>query len=380
MSENNIPSPAFILEEKLLRRNLELIQHVAKTADVEIIVAFKGFAMWSAFPIVREYVKGATASSLYESQLCVDEMKTLAHTYAAAYHPAEFDGIMQNSSHITFNSVKQFETYYPKTLTADHKISCGLRVNPEWSDVETDLYNPSSPKSRLGILHENLPDELPEGVEGFHFHVLCESSSYALENVLKAFEEKYAKYIPQLKWINMGGGHLMTRKDYDTNHLIKILKAFKAKHNIHVILEPGSAFAWETGDLVGQVLDIVGGRGLKTAMLDVSFTAHMPDTLEMPYRPRITGAKNPDENSKEEHLYRLGGVSCLAGDFMEVYDFGKELQIGDQIIFKDMIHYTMVKTTMFNGVQHPAIAIQRTDGTVDVVREFTYEDYKRRLS
>ncbi len=377
---NNIPSPSFILDEKLLRQNLDTIQRVAKSAEVEIILAFKGFAMWSAFPIVREYINGATASSLYESQLCVDEMKTLAHTYAAAYHPAEFEGIIKNSKHIVFNSLKQFQTYYPETQKADHKVSCGLRVNPEWSDVETELYNPSSPKSRLGILHEKLPEKLPEGVEGFHFHVLCESNSYALENVLVAFEEKYAKYIPQLKWINMGGGHLMTRKDYDTEHLIKILKEFKAKHNIHIILEPGSAFAWETGDLNAQVLDIIDGRELKTAMLDVSFTAHMPDTLEMPYRPKVTGAKDPDETSNPDHVFRLGGVSCLAGDYMEEYDFGKKLEIGDNIVFKDMIHYTMVKTTMFNGVQHPAIGIKRMDGTVHIIREFTYEDYKRRLS
>lgn len=380
MIDSLIPSPSFILEESLLRRNLEIIKNVAKSADVEIILAFKGFAMWSAFPIVREYIKGATSSSLYESQLCVDEMKSLAHTYAAAYHPAEFDGIMKNSSHIVFNSMAQFETYYPKTQSSDHPISCGLRVNPEWSDVETELYNPSSPKSRLGILHENLPKALPSGVEGFHFHVLCESTSFALEKTLEAFEERFAQYIPQLKWINMGGGHLMTRKDYDTDHLIRILKAFKEKHNIHVILEPGSAFAWETGDLVAQVLDIVDGRNLKTALLDVSFTAHMPDTLEMPYRPKIVDAKDPESSSKPDHLYRLGGVSCLAGDFMEMYDFGKKLAIGNQIIFKDMIHYTMVKTTMFNGVQHPAIVIKRQDGKIDLVREFTYEDYKRRLS
>lgn len=378
MNYANIPSPAFVLEEKLLRKNLSLIKHVQDQAGIEIIVAFKGFAMWSAFPIVREYITGATASSLYESQLCVDEMKTLAHTYAAAYVPKDFPQIVQNSKHIVFNSLSQFERFYPETLKANHKVSCGIRVNPEKSDVEVDLYNPSSPKSRLGILSEKLPEVLPEGIEGLHFHVLCESTSYALEETLAAFEAKYQQYFSQIKWVNMGGGHLMTREGYDTEHLIAILKAFKAKHNVDIILEPGSAFAWETGVLVAEVLDIVEGRNLKTAMLDVSFTAHMPDTLEMPYRPRIVDAQEPTQQS--EHLYRLGGVSCLAGDFMEVYDFNKPLNIGDKVIFKDMIHYTMVKTTMFNGVNHPAIAIINQEGHLQVVREFNYLDYKNRLS
>jgi carboxynorspermidine decarboxylase len=244
--------------------------------------------------------------------------------------------------------------------------------------VETDLYNPSSPNSRLGVLQEHLPHKLPAGIEGMHFHVLCESDSYSLEKTLKAFEQRFGKYIPQLKWINMGGGHLMTSKGYNFEHLIKTLNNFRKKHNIRVILEPGSAFAWETGVLLSHVLDIVQSRNVKTVILDVSFTAHMPDTLEMPYRPKITGAKEPDKNSK--HLYRLGGISCLAGDFMEEYDFGRELKIGDKIIFEDMIHYTMVKTTMFNGVNHPAIAIWTKDNELKVVRKFGYDDYKGRLS
>ncbi|MGY6648074.1 carboxynorspermidine decarboxylase [Wenyingzhuangia sp. IMCC45574] len=380
MDTTHIPSPSFVLNETLFRNNLQLIKKVADEAGIEIILAFKGFAMWSAFPIVKEYINGATASSLYESQLCVDKMGALAHTYAAAYHPDEFDGIVKNSSHIVFNSLTQFHTYYAKTQNAAHAISCGLRVNPEYSDVSTDLYNPSSPKSRLGILHENLPNTLPKGVEGMHVHVLCESNSYALEKTMLAFEEKFGKYIPQLKWVNFGGGHLMTRKGYNTQHLISILKAFKEKHRIDIILEPGSAFAWETGVLVAQVLDIVKGRGIQTAMLDVSFTAHMPDTLEMPYRPNIINVKDPNSKSKRAHLYRLGGVSCLAGDFMEAYDFGKELNIGDCVVFKDMIHYTMVKTTMFNGVNHPSIVIEKTNGELEIVKRFTYNDYKNRLS
>jgi len=378
MDYSKIPSPCFVLDEKKLRKNLELIDHVQKQAGVEIILAFKGFAMWSAFPMVLEYVKGATASSLYEARLCFEEMKTRAHVFSPAYFPKEFPELIRYSSHLVFNSFDQFHRFYPETLKADHPISCGIRVNPEYSDVHTDLYNPSSPKSRLGVLKDFFPDELPEGIEGLHFHVLCESTSFALDNALKALEEHFGNYLKKVKWVNMGGGHLLTREGYAVEHLIQILKAFKEKHQVKIILEPGSAFAWETGVLVSTVLDIVESRGAKTAVLDVSFTAHMPDTLEMPYRPRIIGAKEPDQNSL--HSYRLGGVSCLAGDYMEAYDFGKALQVGDRIIFEDMIHYTMVKTTMFNGVQHPSIAIWKKNNELELVREFSYQDFKERLS
>jgi len=378
MDVNKITLPAYVLDEKLLRKNLELINYVQKQAGIEIILAFKGFAMWSAFPLVRQYISGATASSLYEAQLCYEEMKTRAHVYAPAYLPSEFNDLLNYSSHIVFNSLNQFNKFYPKTQKAAHPISCGLRINPEYSDVETDLYNPSSPLSRLGILKEFMPQVLPDGVEGLHFHVLCESNSYSLEKTLIALEKHFGKYLHQLKWINMGGGHLMTRKDYDIEHLIQVLNRFKEKYNIHIILEPGSAFAWETGVLISEVLDIVESRGVKTAILNVSFTAHMPDTLEMPYRPRIVGAKEPTNDSNT--VYRLGGLSCLAGDFMEPYDFGKELMIGDKVIFEDMIHYTMVKTTMFNGVNHPDIGIWKEDNTYNLVRKFNYSDFKSRLS
>jgi carboxynorspermidine decarboxylase len=375
---SKIPSPAFVLDEKLLRKNLELIDRVQKEAGIEVILAFKGFAMWSAFPLVREYVSGATASSLYEARLCFEEMKTRAHVYSPVYFEKEYDELLGYSNHIVFNSINQFTKYYSRTQKADHPISCGIRVNPEFSDVETDLYNPSAPGSRLGVGIDEFPDELPEGIEGIHFHVLCESDSYSLENVLEKLESKFAKYLHQVKWVNMGGGHLMTRKGYDHQHLIDLLSNFRKKYDVKVILEPGSAFAWETGVLVSTVQDIVEHKGVKTALLDVSFTAHMPDTLEMPYRPKIVGASDPDKNS--EHLYRLGGPSCLAGDFMEAYNFGHKLEIGEQIIFLDMIHYTMVKTTMFNGVNHPAIAIWKEDNTLQIVREFNYHDFKSRLS
>lgn len=334
--------------------------------------------MWSAFPLVREYLSGATASSLFEARLCFEEMHTLAHTYAPVYFEREFEELMNYSRHIVFNSFTQFEKFYPETLKAGHPISCGIRVNPEFSDVETDLYNPSAAGSRLGVGIENMPNELPKGIEGIHFHVLCESDSYSLEKVLEKFEANFGKYLSQVKWVNMGGGHLMTRKGYDHEHLIKLLKAFSEKYKVKVILEPGSAIAWETGVLVSTVQDIVEHKGIRTAILDVSFTAHMPDTLEMPYRPKIIGAGEPTKESK--HLFRLGGVSCLAGDFMEAYSFDHELQVGEKLILLDMIHYTMVKTTMFNGVNHPAIAIWTEKDELKVVKEFTYHDFKGRLS
>ena len=378
MDYSKIPSPAFVLDEKLLRQNLELINRVQRDAGIEIILAFKGFAMWSTFPLVREYLSGATASSLFEARLSFEEMKTRAHVYSPVYFENEFDELMGYTSHIVFNSFNQFLKFYPEIKKADHPISCGIRVNPEYSDVETDLYNPSAPGSRLGVGSEEFPEKLPEGIEGIHFHVLCESDSYSLEKVLKNLEIRFGNYLHQVKWVNMGGGHLMTRKGYDHQHLIQLLKKFREKYDVKIILEPGSAIAWETGVLVSTVLDVVAHKGIKTAILDVSFTAHMPDTLEMPYRPKIVGASDPKENSK--YLYRLGGVSCLAGDFMEAYDFEKDLKPGDQVVFLDMIHYTMVKTTMFNGVNHPAIAIWKENETLQIVKQFQYKDFKERLS
>ena len=375
---SRIPSPAFVLDEKLLRKNLELIDRIQKEAGIEIILAFKGFAMWSAFPLVRRYLKGAAASSLNEARLCFEEMKNRAHVYSPVYFENEFDELLKYTSHMVFNSVSQYEKYYKKIQKASHRISCGIRVNPEYSDVETDLYNPSETGSRLGVGSAEFPRELPAGIEGIHFHVLCESDSYNLEKVLQNLEKKFGKHLNCVKWVNMGGGHLMTREGYDHQHLIRLLKNFREKYNVHVILEPGSAIAWDTGVLVSTVKDVVEHRGIKTAILDVSFTAHMPDTLEMPYRPKIVGATEPTEKSR--NLYRLGGVSCLAGDFMEAYDFGHELKPGDQIVFQDMIHYTMVKTTMFNGVGHPVIAIWTEDHELKIVRRFHYEDFKGRLS
>ncbi len=375
-----IPSPCFVLDEALLRKNLELIDGVQREAGVQIILAFKGFAMWSAFPLVRAYLSGATASSLHEARLCFEEMKTRAHTYAVAYLPREFGQIMKYSSHITFNSLSQYRRYRKRLEKHPDKISPGIRVNPGWSPVGTALYNPASPGSRLGEVVENFKGKLPEGVEGLHFHTLCESTSYDLEQTLGYFEERFGRFLPQLKWVNFGGGHLMTRAGYDVAHLVGVLRAFRARYpQLQVILEPGSAIAWDTGVLVATVLDIVQNKGVKTAILDVSFTAHMPDTLEMPYRPRVRDA-NADPEPSDKHQYRLGGVSCLSGDFMTEYAFPAPLKIGQKIVFEDMIHYTMVKTTTFNGVTHPSIAIWREDGHLDVVRKFNYRDYRNRLS
>ncbi|MCB9305986.1 MAG: carboxynorspermidine decarboxylase [Lewinellaceae bacterium] len=380
MDLKKIPSPCFVLEEARLRKNLELIAGVQREAGVQIILAFKGFAMWSAFPIVREYVNGATASSLHEARLCYEEMKTLSHTYAVAYLPREFGRIMSYSSHITFNSIGQYRRFKKRLEKAERHISPGIRVNPGWSPVGTALYNPAAPGSRLGEPAENFRGTLPEGIEGLHFHTLCESSSYDLETTLGHFEAQFGAFLPSLKWVNFGGGHLMTREGYDVQHLIGVLKSFKSRYpQLQVILEPGSAFAWDTGVLVATVLDIVRNKGVKTAILDASFTAHMPDTLEMPYRPRVRDARS-EISSTDRYCYRLGGVSCLSGDFMEEYAFDKPLKAGQKIVFEDMIHYTMVKTTTFNGVTHPSIAILRPNGDLDVVRKFGYRDYKRRLS
>lgn len=377
MDYHNIPSPSFVLEMSRLRKNLELIRRVRERAGVDIILALKGFSMWRVFPIVGQYLSGATASSLDEARLIYDEMGVRAHTYSPAYLPGDFSEIMRYSAHITFNSLNEFHRYKEQVRNHLEPISMGLRVNPEYSEVETDLYNPASPVSRLGETSDNLGDRLPDGIDGLHFHTLCESSSYTLEKTLEAFEARFSKYFHQLKWVNFGGGHLMTRKDYDVDHLVKLLQDFKQRHTLQVILEPGSAIAWETGVLVASVLDIIENHGVKTAILDVSFTAHMPDTLEMPYRPRIIGATDPVDG---QPTYRIGGVSCLAGDYMEAYSFEKPLQVGDRMVFEDMIHYTMVKTTTFNGVKHPNICILQENGELEIVKQFTHQDFKTRLS
>ena len=378
-------TPYYLLEERLLRRNLALIKQVADEAGVEIILAFKAFALWRTFPIFREYISHTTASSLYEARLATEEFGSKAHTYSPAYTEEEFPQIMACSSHVTFNSLSQFARFRPMVEAAGNPVSCGLRVNPEYSEVEVELYNPCAPGTRFGLTADLLPDELPQGIEGFHCHCHCESDSYQLERTLVHLEEKFGRWLPRLKWLNLGGGHLMTRKDYDTTHLISILKGLRARYpNLRIILEPGSAFAWQTGPLVASVVDIVESRGIRTAILDVSFTCHMPDCLEMPYQPKVRGAATlPPEAVKsatpDQHIYRLGGNSCLSGDYMGSWQFDHELKIGETIYLEDMIHYTTVKTTMFNGIGHPAIALLHTDGTIETLRSYRYEDYRDRM-
>lgn len=372
---SKIPSPCFVLDEKCLVKNLTLIQHIQKEAGISILCAFKGYAMWSTFPLLREYLSGATASSLHEAKLCFEEYGDKAHLCAPVYTSDEIDEITDISSHITFNSLDQFYRYEKVAQKKNLKIA--LRINPEYSEVETDLYNPCVPGSRLGIIKENMPGVLPVSVSGLHFHSLCEQNSDTLERTLQVVEEKFSDYLHQISWLNIGGGHHFTRKDYDVDRFIRVIREFKAKYSLEILAEPGEAIGWETGYLVSTVQDVIHSNGFKTAMLDVSFAAHMPDCLEMPYQPRVFGAI---PYSKNAHAYRLGGHTCLAGDFMGTFYFDNPLEYGDKIVFDDMIHYTMVKTNTFNGVKLPSIGIIKTDGKFELIRKFGYEDYKGRLS
>ena len=376
-------TPYYIVYEEKLRRNLDLITRVSRESGATIIMAFKANALWRTFNIFREYGISSTASSVNEMRLANDELHCKAHTYCPAYTDQTIGQFIAGSSHITFNSVEQFLRFKPlidehNTAKPNERISCGLRINPMCSVIETDIYNPCCPGSRFGILSENLR-QLPEGIEGFHFHALCESTSYDLALVLAAMEEQFGQWLPHLKWVNMGGGHLMTRRGYDVEHLIHLIQDFKGRHpNLEVILEPGSAFCWQTGDLEATVVDVVENCGIKTAIVDVSFACHMPDCLEMPYKPVISQAlKDVD---LEKPTYRIGGNSCLSGDYVGDWSFEEALKPGDRLTFEDMNHYTTVKTNMFNGIDHPSLVLKHLDGTIETLREFTYEDYKSRMS
>lgn len=387
-------APCYLLSETLLRRNLELIRHVAAKSGAEIILAFKAYALWRTFPIMREYVSHTTASSPYEARLALEEFGSLAHTYSPAYTQEDFPEILRCSGHVTFNSLSQYRQFAPQVLSySDHKVSMGLRVNPEYSEIETALYNPCAPGSRFGVLAGDLPDVLPEGIEGFHCHCHCESSALALQHTLVHLEEKFAGWFGQIKWLNLGGGHLLTRKGYDVELLIGTIRSLRQRYpHLSIILEPGSAFGWQTGCLVSNVVDVVENHGVRTAILNVSFTCHMPDCLEMPYQPAVRGAETlPPEQvwqdaadreagrPVEGYVYRLGGNSCLSGDFMDCWRFSSPLKVGDEVIFEDMLHYTTVKTTMFNGIPHPAIMLECADGRRKLLREYGYEDYRDRM-
>jgi carboxynorspermidine decarboxylase len=378
---SELARPTYILNETKLRRNLEIISRVSRLADVEIILAFKAYALWRTFPIFREYIGATTASSLNEARLGFEEFGVPTHTFSPAYEDSEIEEIARCSSHIVFNSMSQYERFREQVRQANRDISIGLRLNPEYSEVATLLYNPCAPGTRFGIASDKLPKKLPDDVKGFHIHCHCESGSDVFARTLKHFEARFSPWLEQVEWMNFGGGHLMTRKDYDIQNLIDILTGFRQRYpHLKIIMEPGSAFAWQTGELVSQIVDIVEHDGIKTAILNVSFTCHMPDCLEMPYQPEVRRAKIVDDtNARSPRVYRLGGNSCLSGDWMGYWQFDHDLQVGENIIFEDMLHYTTVKTNMFNGIPHPDIALLHADGGLETLRRFTYEDYRSRM-
>ncbi|QOY53052.1 carboxynorspermidine decarboxylase [Candidatus Sulfurimonas baltica] len=380
-NDTTLKTPCYICEEKLLKNNLELLDYVQKQSGAKIILALKGFAMWSTFPLVKQYLKGCTASGLHEALLAREEFakddKTKeVHTYSPAFKDEDIDEIARVSDHIVFNSPSQLFKYCNRVKSINPDISLSLRINPEVSSSPKDIYNPCGIYSRLGTTLANFDEGVLEHIDGLNFHALCEQNVDALEEVLVSFEDKFSKYFKGLKYINFGGGHHITKKGYDVEKLICIIKEFKARYDVEVYLEPGEAIGWETGVLVSTVLDIVH-NGIDIAILDTSAEAHMPDTLAMPYRADVRGS---GEAGEKKYNYRLGGNTCLAGDIMGDYSFDEPLKLGDRIIFEDQIHYTFVKNTTFNGIKLPSLAILKEDNTLHVVKEFGYEEYKSRLS
>lgn len=380
---NSIPTPYYIVYEEKLEANLKLLKSVSDRTGAKIIMAFKANALWKTFPIIARYFKSSTASSLNEMRLSLDYLGGDVHAYCPVYTDDTFPKFLAGCSHITFNSVRQFDKYLPQIkewnrLHPDKHVSPGLRVNPRCSVIDTDIYNPCVAGSRFGESPEAMKEVFPEGLEGLHFHALCESDSADLEAVLDNMRLYYDHLLRKVKWLNMGGGHLMTRKGYDIERLVRVLKKLKEDYpHLEIIMEPGSAFTWQTGDLVTTVLDVVEDSGIKTAIIDASFACHMPDCLEMPYKPAIAESL-PDDNT-EGIPYRLGGNSCLSGDFVGDWKFSKPLKEGQRLTLLDMNHYTTVKTNMFNGIQHPSIWFQPKDGDPELLREFTYDDYRIRM-
>ncbi|WNL16088.1 carboxynorspermidine decarboxylase [Arcobacter cryaerophilus gv. pseudocryaerophilus] len=373
-SFEKLPSPAYVCEEELLEKNLKLLKRVQEETGVKILLALKGFAMYSTFDLCKKYLKGCCASGLHEALLAKEEFGKEVHTYSPAFKDEEIDEIISISNHLVFNSFNQLKRYKDKAFK---KVSLGVRLNPEYSSVEVDLYNPCAPNSRLGITKANFDESQLQYLEGFHFHALCEQNVDALKGALANFEKNFSQYFSQLKWVNFGGGHHITRADYDVEGLINLLKDFKSRYpHLEVYMEPGEAVGWQTGYLVATVLDIVN-NGMDLAILDTSAEAHMPDTLAMPYRAMI---RNSAVAFEKKYTYRLGGNTCLAGDIIGDYSFDKPLKVGDKIILEDMIHYTMVKTTTFNGIKLPSIIIKNKDNYYKVIKNFCYNDYKSRLS
>ena len=373
-SFDKLPSPAYVCEEELLENNLKLLKRVQDETGVKILLALKGFAMHSTFDLCKKYLKGCCASGLHEALLAKEEFGKEVHTYSPAFKDEEIDEIISISNHLVFNSFNQLKRYKDKAFK---KVSLGVRLNPEYSSVEVDLYNPCAPNSRLGITKANFDESQLQYLEGFHFHALCEQNVDALQGALANFEKNFSQYFSQLKWVNFGGGHHITRADYDVEGLINLLKDFKSRYpHLEVYMEPGEAVGWQTGYLVATVLDIVN-NGMDLAILDTSAEAHMPDTLAMPYRAMI---RNSAVAFEKKYTYRLGGNTCLAGDIIGDYSFDEPLKVGDRIILEDMIHYTMVKTTTFNGIKLPSIILKNKDNSYKVIKNFCYNDYKTRLS
>lgn len=372
---SDVSTPSYVVDRRLLERNLKILDDVQKRTGCRILLALKGFAMHSLFPEVGKYLYGITASSLFEARLGAEKMGKEVHIFAPAYQENEFDEIMSYCDHIVFNSFTQYEKYKAKVKQQDKHIECGIRVNPEYSEIDTAIYDPCGRYSRLGTTKQSFDESLLDEIDGIHFHTMCEQNADTLERTIEVVVEKFGKYLYTMKWINFGGGHHITRSDYDVDKLVSIITRIKEKYNVEVYLEPGEAIALNTGFLVSTVLDILKNEK-DIAILDTSVAAHMPDVMEMPYRPEIIGAEKP---GIYEFTYRLGGTSCLAGDVVGDYSFKKPLQVGDRLVFTDMAHYTMVKNNMFNGVNLPSIAISDENG-IEVVRKFGYEDYYTRLS
>ena len=372
---DTLPSPCYVVDERLLIRNLQLLKSVQDRTGCKILLAQKGFSMYETFPLIGSYLKGVTSSSLFEARLGREEMGSEVHIFAPAYRDDEFDEIMGLCDHIVFNSFAQWQRYKEKVQNAGKHISCGLRINPEYSETEPEIYIPCAPNSRLGITLENFQPELLDGIEGLHFHTMCEQNAQPLAKTLDYVEEKFGKYLYQMKWLNFGGGHHITREDYDVELLIRCIERMRDKYDLEIYLEPGEAIALNTGYLVCTVLDLIE-NGMHLGILDTSAACHMPDVLEMPYRPNIIGAGLPGE---KPYTYRFGGPTCLSGDIIGDYSFDEPLQIGDKLVFCDMAHYTMVKNNTFNGMNLPAICLHHAEGETEVLKEFGYEDFKSRL-
>lgn len=378
MDISKLVTPCYVVDEGKLAANLETLDKVQVRTGCKILLALKGFSMFSTFPQIRKVLKGAAASSLNEARLAFEEFGREVHVYAPAYREDEFAEVLGYANHMVFNSFAQWTRYKPLVQASGKAVRCGIRVNPQHSEVKVALYDPCSPGSRLGVTRDQFEGQDLSGLSGLHFHTLCELNSDALERTLPVVEAKFGSFLKDMKWINFGGGHHITRADYDVDRLCRVIGGFRERYpHLEVFLEPGEAIALNTGVLVASVLDIVH-NAMDIAILDTSAAAHMPDVLEMPYRPQITGAGNPGELPC---TYRLGGMTCLAGDVIGDYSFPAPLKVGDKLVFQDMAHYTMVKNNTFNGVGLPSIALHHPgSGQIEVVRRFGYEDYRNRLS